>query len=177
EELIGEFKPLTIYLNGKPYSVQPLLKVNGSVRNKDHILQDGDMIEFQEQLTLRDFLEMKGLSYELDQPFTIWLDDEELNLAEYGRSLLRNGQPAHYDDILRHNDLLKTTSEEQPKVEEILLRLQIPLKQELLIRYNNEPLTLTKELVTVTRNGDKLEFTDTINDGDKLQIQKRKDEP
>ena len=177
EELIGEFKPVTIYLNGKPYSVQPLLKVNGSVRNKDYILQDGDIIEFQEQLTLRDFLEMKGLTYELDQPFTIWMDDEELILSEYGRSLLRNGQPTQYDDILRHNDLLKTTSEEQPKLEEVLLKLQIPLKKELLIRYNNQPLTLTKELVTVTRNGAKLEFTDTINDGDKLQIQKRKDEP
>ncbi|GAA0291431.1 cell division protein FtsA [Gracilibacillus halotolerans] len=177
EELIGELKQAIIYLNGKAYPIQPLLKVNQSTKQMNYVLQDGDNIEFQEQLTLQDFLKLNGLSYELEQPFTIWIDDEQLVLSEYGRSLYKNGRVAKSTDILRDMDQLETTSEEKPKLEEVLLKLQIPLKKELFIRYNNQPLTLTKELVTITRNGEKLNFSDRIHDGDKLQMQKRKNEP
>lgn len=177
EEFIGEIKQTEVYLNGKAYTIEPILMVNGTPKMKNYILQDGDRIEFKEHITVIDFLKSNGLSYELEQSFTVWIDDKELILSEYGRSLFKNGQPAKSDDILRDNDQLETSSKEQPKLEEVLMHLQIPLKKDLLIRYNNQPLTLTKELVTVTKNGEKLEFSDWIYDGDKLQIQKRKEEP
>ena len=177
EDLIGEIKLTTVYLNGKAYTAEPLLKVNGLPKKKDYVLKDGDSIHFKENVSVDDFLQANKLSYPTEQPFTVWIDDEELVLSDYGRSLYKNGQPTKGDELLSNNDQLETASKEQPKLEEILMHLQIPLKKDLLIRYNNQPLTLTKELVTVTRNGKKIDFTDLVYDGDKLQIQKRKEEP
>ncbi|MGN8645832.1 cell division protein FtsA [Gracilibacillus sp. HCP3S3_G5_1] len=177
KEFIGDTPEITVYYNQKAYQIEPKIIVNNHLVNASYLLQDGDKIEYSQQIMIKDFLQQYQISEQVNARYTIWIDDNKKVLEDYSRTLLHNGQPARLDNLLKNGDKLETYTADIPSLKELLKKLEISYQKEMTIIYNKKQLTLSKELVKVYRNGAVLSLEDFIHDQDKLQIIRQKSEP
>lgn len=177
KEFIGDTPEITVYYNQKAYQIEPKIIVNNHQVNASYLLQDGDKIEYSQQIMIKDFLQQYQISEQVNARYTIWIDDNKKVLEDYSRTLLHNGQPARLDNLLKNGDKLETYTADIPSLKELLKNLEISYQKEMTIIYNKKQLTLSKELVKVYRNGEVLSLEDFIHDQDKLQIIRQKSEP
>src|SRR5699024_1695497 len=107
----------------------------------------------------------------------IWIDDQQINMEEFSKTIFHNGRPAKLDTWLKSGDQLKTNVTESPLLKDILKKLEVVYEKQLTVIYNQRPLRLSKELLHVYRNGEELTLNDEINHQDNLQLVKRKETP
>ncbi|MFC4403627.1 cell division FtsA domain-containing protein [Gracilibacillus xinjiangensis] len=172
-EFIGDFKSVTIIINGEEKVIQPTITVNNNTNiDMDYLLEDGDSIYFDQKLNLK---AMDHIA-KWKQPFTVWVDDQKVILNDYGKKLVVNGKEVSDHYLLKDGDKLEMISENPPKLFDLSERLSMSLESSIDIIYNDQPLKISKPLVQIFRNGVELKFDDTINHQDKLQIKKLKNE-
>ncbi|WP_018933597.1 pilus assembly protein PilM [Gracilibacillus lacisalsi] len=177
EELIGETSSITVYYNQEAFHMKPKILVNNRSVKSSYLLKDGDKIEYNQQITLQDFLHHFQIAEHVNTPFTIWIDDNKKVLEDYSQTLLHNGKPANINHPLKNGDKVETYLADTPTLQELLEKLEIHYQTEMTITYNKKRLTLTKELVKVYRRGEVLSLGDFIEDQDKLQIIEQKADP
>ncbi|QGH35354.1 cell division protein [Gracilibacillus salitolerans] len=177
EEFIGETSAITVYYNQKAYQMEPKILVNNKNVKTSYLLKDGDKIEYNQKITLKDFLHHYHISEQVNTPYTIWIDDNQKVLTDYSKTLLQNGKPAKVDNLLKNGDKLETYAADIPTLKELLDKLEIRYQNEMTITYNKKRLTLSNELVKVYRRGEILSFENLIEDQDKLQIIEQRADP
>ncbi|GAB2554112.1 cell division protein FtsA [Gracilibacillus alcaliphilus] len=174
KDLIGDWKALSVYYQGELMEIYPSVTVNEQAVSSSYILQDGDTVKHQQTLTLGSFLHDYQKEINLETPFIIWLNDHQKTMEAYNKTLLINGQPAKQTDILYDEDKIEVISAELPSLKELLEALDIRYRNQIPISYNQQPLTLTKELVKIYRNGERLSLEDHIHPQDNLQMETQK---
>ncbi|WP_058307068.1 pilus assembly protein PilM [Gracilibacillus massiliensis] len=176
-EFIGETSSVTVYYNEKAFTVKPNILVNKQKISSTYLLKDGDHIEYNQKLTLQQFLKENEIVEQINVPFTIWIDDHRKEFPEYSSALLHNNVPAILDAQLKNGDKLETYTGNQPTLLELLDKMEITYQKVMKILYNNKPITLTKDLLKVYRRGEVVRLEDEIADQDKLQFIEQKTEP
>ncbi|SER94967.1 cell division protein FtsA [Gracilibacillus ureilyticus] len=172
-EFIGAIKEMTIYIEGEPYTIQQVITVNGKQVDPGYVLKDGDKINYDHRIKISELSQFD----KMDQTFTVWIDDQKISMNEYSKRIVANGKDVSSQYLLKDGDRLEIINETKPKVQDLSEKLQMSFDTSIDIIYNGKPLKISKPLVQIFRNGEKLEQDETINDQDKLQIKKLKNEP
>ncbi|WP_163539216.1 cell division protein FtsA [Gracilibacillus sp. YIM 98692] len=177
EEFIGETTPITISLNDTTYAMHPTVQVNNHEVPTAYLLKDGDHVTFNKNIYVRDFLDFINVNTDMNQPFSIYANDKLITYQEWSQTLKRNGNIINDHTILNNSDQLTIESGFQPTVLDLLKMEQRDYEIKINITYNQKPLTLSKPILTVFRNGKKLSLDDPIYHQDSLQIVKEKESP
>ena len=170
-DYMDEYAEKTIYLNESPYNTKPVISINGSECGKDDPIRDGDDVIIKSIEKVHELL-------------------EHLDLGYYDREMHINGRKAGLDDAISNGDYIiynvleKADANSLPSgaasancVNVILngkpVILQTNKSQCLFVDvFNNIDIDVmsVKGTITMLLNGNKANYTDVINDGDKIEL-------
>lgn len=157
-----------INFNGSPLKIQPLLKVNGQIREPDYILQDRDRISLQPITTFQelfDYLEIpveQKIHYFLNGRSQVALEQVELFINGEKRPLttpINNGQEVNYRrKPVTLQDICQPSQENTPGIT---------------IKVNGVELDLTAKTSTPLANGQEVSFDYVVRPQDRIQYEPR----
>ena len=178
KELIGEAPSMTIFYNKKPYKLQTDFYVNGSIKNSNYSIKDGDKVTWKQTRTIRAFLQERNLVPSITtKPFTIRLNNHSITLTTGTTRILVNNEESALDDTLKQNDRIEVILAKQPTVHDLLQQLDKKALNKVTVTFNDEKVILTQPLVRIKRDEDLLSIEDPIQPHDVLTLKERKIEP
>src|SRR5690625_1236569 len=175
EQLLGDHKPITVFLNEKKYTLKPQFFVNNRNELATYTVRDKDEITFQHTYTIREFFDQYQMK-QLDDltPFYVHVNGDILQLEKGQRQILLNESPASLETILNDQDKLLIKEPEPVTVKEVLKMRDENFWQTVHVTFNGEKVILKQERLTVTRNDKTLGENDPLYPGDKLTIKPKK---
>lgn len=170
-DYLGDYTEKTIYLNEEPFSIRPEASINGAAVDADTPIRDGDEVSIKCIEKVLELIEYLDLSYY----------DTEINI---------NGKKAGLDDMIHNGDFIiyKTTGKEKTDGHPVGLAggnsvnvvlngkpsvLQSNKSQFLFVDvFNNIDIDVrnVKGTIAMLLNGNKANYTDVIQDGDRIEI-------
>ncbi len=178
-QVIGKEKELlTLQVNGTDINLPPTLLVNGEPSNLDKYLSDRDKITFHYPKTIKEVLGSTiGLSEEMLEPFSIYINDEKNILPSFSIQIKKNGIKVSATDTFSNHDQIVWEKAASPTVKMLSILQHYETKQEISVTYKGNKVVLSKTLLEFYRNGILLEEEDRLNRGDHLQLMVRRKEP
>ncbi|HYE83453.1 MAG TPA: cell division FtsA domain-containing protein [Clostridia bacterium] len=170
-DYLEEYVEKTVYVNEEPLIIKPVITINGSPADMDSLIKDGDDVSIENMEKLPELLEHFGLGY-------------------FDTEMLINGRKAELDDVIHNGDYITYEVLKSAHTDSILeaaatkncvnvtlngkpVLLQTNKSQCLFVDvFNNIDIDIRtiKGSVAMFLNGNKANFTDVINDGDKIEL-------
>jgi len=170
-DYMDEYSEKTVYLNEDPFSIKPVISVNGNPSDMDISIKDGDDVSVKSIQNVHELLEFLDLSYY----------DIEMHI---------NGKKAGLEDTIKNGDYIIYKALERPetnsltngitadKCVDVVLNgkpaiLKTKKSQFLFVDiFNNVDIDVknVNGAITMLLNGNKANYTDVINDGDRIEF-------
>jgi len=160
----------TIYINDSPLAIKPVAYINGKATDPDTQIKDGDDVSIRCVDKLLELLEYLDLGYY----------DIEMHI---------NGRKAEMDDDINNGDyivyeVLEKAKDSIKKAEEPLNFVNVVLNGKPVVLKTNKSRCMfvdvlnnidldvrrVKGTITMLLNGNKANFTDVVNEGDKIEL-------
>ncbi|WP_164668336.1 cell division protein FtsA [Virgibacillus doumboii] len=178
EELFGEGASTSIYFNDKITELSTVFYVNGHIKPKTYLIQDNDDIVMKQVNTIEDFLASESTErMKSTKPFIIYVNNHEVPINKGEAYIYLNGHKAHPEHHLKQNDRLTITAAQNPTVHDVLEQLDKQYWNAIRVTYNEKPVLLKQQLLTVTRNQAELTEDTPLQFNDYLEIRDKKVEP
>lgn len=164
------FREKTIYLNDSPLVLKPMVTINGKDSNEASQIKDGDEVRISSMDRVLELLEYLDLGYY----------DIEMHI---------NGRKAELDDKIQNGDyityeILEKVKEDDSKIAAPVNFVNVILNRKPTVLKTNKSSCLfvdvlnnidldvrrVKGTITMLLNGNKANFTDVINEGDKIEL-------
>ncbi|MGP4073640.1 pilus assembly protein PilM [Piscibacillus sp. B03] len=179
QDVLGDLPELQVQINQDTYQIPMPVSVNGATVPATHRLSDGDRIICNPSMTLEDVLKycgMEELTYKF-HPFRVRLNQHEYKLFNQMVEVIRKGRPLRLTDEIKNNDHLELKRHETITIDELLSSLNEKQDHLITVHFNNQPVQLTKNLVNVYRNGEKVKRESLVYPNDTIVFEKLNDEP
>jgi cell division protein FtsA len=170
-DYLGEYAEKTVYLNDEPFIIKPEVSVNGVSCNADTQIKDGDDVNIR---CIEKVLELM----------------EHLELSYYDTEINVNGKKAGLDDTIHNGDYITYKTVEKEKADimatgpssgncvNVILNGKAQVlctnKSQFLFvdvfNYIDIDVRTVKGTIVMLLNGNKANYTDVIQDGDKIEI-------
>ncbi|KUO74076.1 MAG: hypothetical protein APF77_23085 [Clostridia bacterium BRH_c25] len=170
-DFLGEYAEKTIYLNENPLIIKPVIVINGSESNREAPIKDGDDVSIKSLEKVLELLEYLDLSY-------------------FDTEMYINGKKAELDDIIHNGDYItyeileKKAADSLSEVAAAANFVNVTLNGKPAVLQTNKSQCLfvdvfnnididirnVKGAIAMLLNGNKANFTDVINDGDKIEL-------
>ncbi len=172
-DYMDDYPEKIIYINDTPLILKPSVQINGSKGNEDNLIKDGDDVSIRTVEKVRELLEYLGAEY-------------------YEADMHINGKKAEVDDTIHNGDYITYNEPEKIKQETDALPGEAPAGNCVNVILNGKSTTLLtnksqflfvdvfnnididvrniKGAISMLLNGNKANFTDVVNDGDKIEI-------
>lgn len=164
----------TIQLQGKPYTVQPKVLLNGLHTNLDVTIKDGDELTIETVDTVEDLIRTynKELFQNL-QNFVVSVDGKPLYLPEYTSKLFINGKPGKLQYQFFDGDDLYIENANLPTVQNIADKLNIKIEDKILVKFQKEELQLTRNHYEILVNGMVYQTTAVVFNGATIELKEK----
>lgn len=164
----------TIQLQGKPYTVQPKVLLNGLHTNLDVTIKDGDELTIETVDTVEDLIRTynKELIQNL-QNFVVSVDGKPLYLPEYTAKLFINGKPGKLQYQFFDGDDLYIENANLPTVQNIADKLNIKIEDKILVKFQKEELQLTRNHYEILVNGMVYQTTAVVFNGATIELKEK----
>lgn len=180
-ELIEDDPTMTVFLNGNPVHLKANIKRNNKIATLTEKVEDRDHITIEQITTVEELLEHYGYSLALFDPFHLIIDDERLNLLQHIPSISVNGKDASLTTSITHNDHVKIDSPNMTQVHytvsDVIKVHQLDAVYEITVTFNQEPIHLSKPIISFTREGKTLSLDAKLENGDQLHTSTNPSEP
>ncbi len=170
-DYMGEFAEKIIYINKDPYTIKPAVSINGSCCDVETPIKDGDEVSIKCMEKVLELLEHLDLSYY----------DTEINI---------NGKKVELDEIICNGDYITYKTLDKAKFDSlpssstggnsvnVILNgkpvvLQTNKSQFLFVdvlNYIDIDVRNVKGTIAMLLNGNKANYTDVIQDGDRIEL-------
>ncbi|PKR79311.1 cell division protein [Halalkalibacillus sediminis] len=179
KDVIGDLPTQTITLQNQPVELRPNVIVNGKHADMNQVLKDGDQINWSSTQNVEDIFKQQRLNdlIDLDKPFHIYLNGKRHQTKEKIIELLVNGQPASFDQSVRNGDQIAYSTHNQVSVNEFLNELNLSLAKKITVFYEGNAITLTKDYLHLSKNGQILKGESLLYPGDQLELEKQMPSP
>lgn len=177
EDIAGKMVEIPFEFNGEKFILQPTYKVNGQSIDQNYILQDKDNIIIQTAKTIADFLDSNRHLAELAKPFFVTVNEQSIKLDKGNATIFVNDQPASLQDTINENDKISIVYPEKGTVKTLLNQLDKQYMYRIEVTFNGQPVVLTQEQLTVTRNEMPLDLDSELYEGDQLSFISKKLRP
>lgn len=178
DELIGETPPASIQFNGKAYSLDSRIYVNGQKKERSYLLKDKDSVVWKQHYTVRDFLDSQGFSAQEEHlPCIIEVNHRQISLQGRKSSIQVNGKVQTPDYRLKTGDTITIQPVQKYIVSDLLHKMDRQQIETVKVTFNGKPVTMNRQLISVRRGSDFLESQEEIFHGDKLEIKEMDHHP
>lgn len=169
-DYLEDYPEKTIYLNDSPLVIKPAAYINGTAADPDTQIKDGDDVSIRCVDKLLELLEFLDLGY-------------------YDIEMQINGRKAEMDDDINNGDyivydVLEKAKISEKKAEEPMNLVNVTLNGKPVMLKTNKSRCLfvdvlnnidldvrrVKGTITMVLNGNKANFTDVVNEGDKIEL-------
>ncbi len=175
-ELLEETPTKIVSINGTNYEVKATFVRNGVKVSGDAILKDHDHITYHFPETIEQLINEVKLKKLLNQIkiFQLHLNGVQYTLSPYSGRIIRNGDEVGTDSTFEMGDQINFIEPSNPTVDEFAALQQIPLKDSVSIIFRGEKISLTQNRVEFLRNGETLNESSKLENGDSLQTVEKK---
>lgn len=170
-DYLPECTEKTVYLNEKPFSIKTVITINGSESNMDASIKNGDEVNIDNIDTVYELLKLLDLNY-------------------YDSKMKINDREAEVNDVIYDGDHISYNIPERTETGNLIktdekvncVNVTINGKPSVLVTnkyqclfvdvFNNIEIDLSniKGISAMLLNGNKANFTDVINEGDKIEL-------
>ncbi|RHW33235.1 cell division protein [Lysinibacillus yapensis] len=179
QDLMDDALIKNVFINGKHYSIEPIVKINGQHGSIAQQLKDKDRIDIETIDSIETLLHQTQ-NYDLlhnMKPFTLHIDGKPVFFPECSSKLSINGKPGKLHYPFQNEDKITIEDALSPTVQAIFNKLNLLLEERIVITFQNETVELTKVCHEVMRNGSTLEGKETLNNGDVLSVIEKETNP
>lgn len=166
---------LTFYFENELVTLPTKILVNGTIRNRDYIIQDQDNIEWKEKLTIQDFSELKSIPTK--DAFHVYVNNREYTIPEASTTININGLEVSKENIISNKDKLEISSFISPTVSNLLKQLDIRMEHTCKIMFNDSPVVLRQPIALLYRNNEQLIMDSLLYQGDQIQLKEEVPKP
>ena len=168
-----------ITFQGKRYTLEPRVTVNGKQCSFDLELQERDHLELTTIEVLEEFLkDIQAFdSIQRLKPFYIHVNGKPTVLPDYTSKLLINEKPGKLNFPLRNEDCISIEDAPLPTIENIAQQLNINLEEKIVVKFQQETIELSKICREIHVNGQAVLPTAIISNGASLSIIEKDTQP
>ncbi|WP_419892783.1 cell division protein FtsA [Oceanobacillus kimchii] len=159
---------LNFYYESELITLPTKIFVNGTIRNRDYIIQDQDNIEWKDKLTVQDFSELKSIPTK--DVFYVYVNNREYTIPEASTTIHINGLEVSKENIISNKDKLEISSFISPTVSDLLRHLDTEMEQTCKIMFNDSSVVLRQPLALIYRNNEQLSMDSLLYEGDQIQL-------
>ncbi|WP_456273721.1 cell division protein FtsA [Bacillus sp. AK031] len=169
-DLIETQPEINLTINGEFHTIPMTLMINGRSASIDMVVQDRDVIEVEPLLTIETALKRINQNELLQhlRSYHITINEKETFIPAYSGRTTVNGRESKLSTVVKNGDVIEMKKPEVPALKMIIEKKQMNLYDKINIFFNGEELELSKEIMEVFRNGDKLDENSLVYTGDKL---------
>jgi cell division protein FtsA len=178
QDLVDERPVKMISINGIRYEIKAEIHRNGDAVSSEELVRDHDIISYSFPETIQELLisiQRRDLLNAIE-PFHVQLNGKDITLDSFGGKLIRNGIGVKISTSFEDGDQFIIKTPDPPTVLEFATSQHLSLTDTMPILFKGEKLLLTRKHVEVIRNGEVLEETMIIRNGDSLQTMEKKSE-
>lgn len=178
-DLLDHIPHCTVNINNQEYSVDAEVRRNGFPVSGDELIADHDTITCMMPPTisaLLNSLQLKNLLAAV-RPFTIELNQKQLQLPAFSGRLLKNGTEVKPESSFTDGDTFIIHAPLEPRVIDLAKAIQAQLSYTVPVSFNGKRIILSKKLTEFYKEGQLLKDTDRVVDGDSISFIQHKMEP
>lgn len=178
EDITGRFEGYPVTFNQQRYTVKPICKINDSPASFDDDISDSDTITVKQFLTLNEFLHDHGIAdtVKAKQKFGLYLDEDYLEIDDFSSQLLVNNKEARLTTLLKPHDTINYQPRKTVSVADLMEHLNLNLNRTLTVTFNDEPVTIEKQMSTISKDQHSLSLEDAIEPFSKISIKTNEDQ-
>ncbi|HWJ80401.1 MAG TPA: cell division protein FtsA [Niallia sp.] len=172
KDLIDTPPSKKMIINNEEYTIHAKILCNGIAVSPDYWIKDRDNIVYHMDNTIQEVLETLNLEEYKDslQPFHIKINGKETIIPSFSGKILKNNIPARLNHLVENDDVLFLEKRKTPTAQKLAEKRQLLLYQVLPVYFNDQKITLTKQLAQIKRNNEALKMDDIIHCGDEIEI-------
>lgn len=179
KELVGDLAEKQVFINGKEYNVTAHILCNGKKVPPETQVEDRDEIVCEIPKTVEEllfYLQKKTLTEKL-QPLQLTVNHELMTFPQYTGEIFKNGHAITKSNTFEHLDELSITGTKPLTVKRFFEIKGLPSKRSITVLFNDKKVMLTKEPVSLYREGRKLQEEDHLFYKDVLTLEQKKEQP
>ncbi|MDQ0351283.1 cell division protein FtsA [Alkalibacillus filiformis] len=175
QDLTGPLEDLTVYLNDGQIRMPQTVELNDHVAHIDDLIQDGDKINWQPKITVKDVL-IQHVDFNIHEkihPFKIKVNGKDHLIKDQMLTLYLNSKIAQLDTTIKEFDRLNYEVTDYITANDLLELLEINLEDSITVIYDHQPVDLSYQLSTITRHNEVLSLDSLIYPNDQIEIKEQ----
>lgn len=172
-DLLDDATIKSITFQGVMYIVEPVVKINGQKVSLDTVLQENDKITVETPQTVEQVLHAIHKENYLTQlqPYTVTINNKNHFIPTFSSRLLLNGNPVKLSYSVQENDIIQLENVSSPTLEKLANQLEKKIVDQIIIKFQNKTVELSRECAIVHKGTVQLSSTDAIPNESNIQWQ------
>lgn len=174
-DLVSDIPCLQITLNHEQLTIPAIVYQNGQRASLDEAVHDRDKLTVTQPQTVEDLLTAMKRYDDLRmlQPFIVTVDQKEIHFPSLEAELRVNGILKDLASPIKDGDKISIDAiqRNRPLVSDLLTKLDMKNQLSISVFFNDEPITITKNILKLYRGEDALKETEPLIFGDELTLQ------
>ncbi|MGG4450715.1 cell division FtsA domain-containing protein [Brevibacillus porteri] len=171
KDLFDELDTLEVICNDRPYSLGPVVHVNGAVATLDTWISDRAEVDIRLPRTVYEVLELAELKTSAESGLRFSVNGQDYSVPSRMEVLELNGRPAALTDIVRQGDVLVYRLDEvpAPSIQDVI-PLEEWVQETIIVHFNGERVVLPVAQVTITVDGKAANASDPVSEGADITV-------
>ncbi|MGK5507326.1 cell division protein FtsA [Brevibacillus formosus] len=171
KDLFDELDTLEVICNDRPYSLGPVVYVNGAVATLDTLISDRAEVDIRLPRTVYEVLELAELKTSAESGLRFSVNGYDYSIPSRIEVIELNGRPAALTDIVRQGDVLVYRLDEvpAPSIQDVI-PLEEWVQETMIVHFNGERVELPVAQVTITVDGKAANAADPVGEGADITV-------
>ncbi|MBG9942410.1 cell division FtsA domain-containing protein [Brevibacillus formosus] len=171
KDLFDELDTLEVICNDRPYSLGPVVHVNGAVATLDTLISDRAEVDIRLPRTVYEVLELTELKTSAELGLRFSVNGQDYSIPSRIEVIELNGRPAALTDIVRQGDVLVYRLDEvpAPSIQDVI-PLEEWVQETMIVHFNGERVELPVAQVTITVDGKAANAADPVSEGAEITV-------
>lgn len=171
KDLFAELDTLEVICNDRPYSLGPVVHVNGVVATLDTLITDRAEVDIRLPRTVYEVLELTELKASVESGLHFSVNGQDYTIPSHIEVIELNGRQAALTDVVRQGDVLVYRQDEvpAPSIQDVI-PLEEWVQETMTVHFNGEPVVLPVAQVTITVDGKTGNASDPVSEGAAITV-------
>ncbi|KYG26678.1 cell division protein FtsA [Alkalihalobacillus trypoxylicola] len=174
-DLYGDEPNLPLIINDEKIEISASFTQNGVKASKQHTVMDRDVIDVLYPKSIQDVLQSLQINSKYYEPISVQYQNKDIKLFHSDQIIVKNEKQAFLDDhIQKHEHLQFQTLKNKPTctLADFVQQLELSIEKSIQIFFNDELITLKKNIYRFEKNGQPLSLSSLLTEGDHISVSK-----
>ncbi|GAF64268.1 cell division protein FtsA [Bacillus sp. TS-2] len=174
-DLYGDEPNLPLIINDEKIEISASFTQNGLNATKQHTVMDRDVIDVLYPKSIKDVLQSLQIKSNYYEPISVHYQNKDIKLFHPEQIIVKNEKQAFVDDrIQKHEHLQFQTLKNKPTctLADFVQQQELSIEKSIQIFFNDELITLKKDIYRFEKNGQPLSLSNLLTEGDQISVSK-----